>query len=520
MAQLTEKPLDLRNKFKVAFGSSGPENVQKLIEHQTSALTLLLTACNCKTLSAQQRYLETSKNRKVLHRAKADSVSLYVHRDSASLTSKMTDNLSKISRVFEFDSNIFSTGVYERAFRGSIRDLLRRRQQNMTAQSSTAQKTESVSTSNGLRKIRILGQDHTGKDLLVNCIEAAHLIDQEQCRLYNSKLQELCIDLVSTIVKDRSDACDDEDVRILTSYAVLEPHSSQTSVRKDALNSCVRIMRKAVELNEEFSSVAFNFPTDRIEFEDMVFWVRCIPGRGLSINSGNLAAEFFIHQMLDSPFPDPPDNTDYFTSSAAYGAEILRAERMTESPLATVPHEGVSFQVAFGARDLVTVIDARSHYHEDETALVFVFDLQDYSVGCPRFEELKGRIERNSLLLAESIVFPQFRVVAIVLRNFGAFKKQVKMFGFPLEGSQPIFNSDVAVEHIKMSLNSQLKARGWRYTFTLNDNKDMDPIETLDRLRELIVGMKRSSVTAGNTSRPGSQIRLSSKTVESTGVAF
>ncbi|CAN9276781.1 unnamed protein product [Alternaria alternata] len=462
MAQLTEKPLDLRNKFKVAFGSSGPENVQKLIEHQTSALTLLLTACNCKTLSAQQRYLETSKNRKVLHRAKADSVSLYVHRDSASLTSKMTDNLSKISRVFEFDSNIFSTGVYERAFRGSVRDLLRRRQQNMTAQSSTAQKTESVSTSNSLRKIRILGQDHTGKDLLVNCIEAAHLIDQEQCRLYNSKLQELCIDFVSTIVKDRSDVCDDEDVRILTSYAVLEPHSSQTSVRKDALNSCVRIMRKAVELNEEFSSVAFNVPTDRIKFEDMVFWVRCIPGRGLSINSGNLAAEL----------------------------------------------------------DLVTVIDARSHYHEDETALVFVFDLQDYSVGCPRFEELKGRIERNSLLLAESIVFPQFRVVAIVLRNFGAFKKQVKMFGFPLEGSQPIFNADVAVEHIKMSLNSQLKARGWRYTFTLNDNKDMDPIETLDRLRELIVGMKRSSVTAGNTSRPGSQIRLSSKTVESTGVAF
>ncbi|CAN9138095.1 unnamed protein product [Alternaria alternata] len=291
MAQLTEKPLDLRNKFKVAFGSSGPENVQKLIEHQTSALTL-------KTLSAQQRYLETSKNRKVLHRAKADSVSLYVHRDSASLTSKMTDNLSKISRVFEFDSNIFSTGVYERAFRGSVRDLLRRRQQNMTAQSSTAQKTESVSTSNSLRKIRILGQDHTGKDLLVNCIEAAHLIDQEQCRLYNSKLQELCIDLVSTIVKDRSDVCDDEDVRILTSYAVLEPHSSQTSVRKDALNSCVRIMRKAVELNEEFSSVAFNFPTDRIKFEDMVFWVRCIPGRGLSINSGNLAAELYATLAL------------------------------------------------------------------------------------------------------------------------------------------------------------------------------------------------------------------------------
>jgi len=46
LAALTEKPLELRQKFKVVFGSAGPENVQKLIERQTSALTLLLTACN------------------------------------------------------------------------------------------------------------------------------------------------------------------------------------------------------------------------------------------------------------------------------------------------------------------------------------------------------------------------------------------------------------------------------------------------------------------------------------------
>jgi hypothetical protein len=46
LASLNEKPLDLRNKLKVVFGSAGPESVQKLIERQTSALTLLLTACN------------------------------------------------------------------------------------------------------------------------------------------------------------------------------------------------------------------------------------------------------------------------------------------------------------------------------------------------------------------------------------------------------------------------------------------------------------------------------------------
>jgi hypothetical protein len=251
-----------------------------------------------KTLAAQQRYLKTNKNRKVLDRAKTDSVSLYVHRDSASLTSKVTDNLSKISRVFEFDSNIFSTGVYERAFRGSVRELLRRPQQTIIAQPSTAPKAESVSTSNGLRKIRILGEDHTGKGLLASCIEPSHLIDREQYQLYISKFQELCIDLVFAIVKDRSDVCNDEDVWILTSYAVLEPYSSQISVRGDALKSCARIMRKALELNEEFSSVAFDFPTDRIEFKDMVFWVRCIPDRGLSINCGNLAAKSYATLVL------------------------------------------------------------------------------------------------------------------------------------------------------------------------------------------------------------------------------
>jgi len=46
LSQLTEKPLDLRDKWRVVLGSSGAEGVQKLIEHQTSALNLLLTACN------------------------------------------------------------------------------------------------------------------------------------------------------------------------------------------------------------------------------------------------------------------------------------------------------------------------------------------------------------------------------------------------------------------------------------------------------------------------------------------
>jgi hypothetical protein len=175
-------------------------------------------------------------------------------------------------------------------------------------------------------------------------------------------------------------------------------------------------------------------------------------------------------------------------------ADLLRAEMIAESSLKTALCQDVNFEVTFGPIDLVRIVDAQSHYHGEETIFVFVFDLQDYSIASPPFEELKGRAERNALLLADSIVFPQCPVVALV------------------------FN--VAIEHIKMSLNSQLKAQGWGYTVALNDNKDTDPIETLVRLREFIIGMKRCSVAAKNTSRPESQIRLASKTVESIGVAF
>lgn len=43
---LIGKPLESRQKFKFVFGNAGLENIQKMIERQTSALTLLLTACN------------------------------------------------------------------------------------------------------------------------------------------------------------------------------------------------------------------------------------------------------------------------------------------------------------------------------------------------------------------------------------------------------------------------------------------------------------------------------------------
>jgi hypothetical protein len=54
-----------------------------------------------------------------------DTASLFVHRDTDSLITRVTDNLSKLSIKFEFDSKLFVSKVYERAFRSSVKKSLR-----------------------------------------------------------------------------------------------------------------------------------------------------------------------------------------------------------------------------------------------------------------------------------------------------------------------------------------------------------------------------------------------------------
>lgn len=86
-----------------------------------------------KILSEQKSLLENSNTRKVFTRAQIDSASLYVNRDSASFVSRFTDNLSKLSVVFNFDSELFSSRIYQQALRGSVKEALRRQQDTKEA---------------------------------------------------------------------------------------------------------------------------------------------------------------------------------------------------------------------------------------------------------------------------------------------------------------------------------------------------------------------------------------------------
>ena len=76
-------------------------------------------------MSEQRQLLEKPKSRKSIERVKADSASLLVHRDSASFISRWTDNMSKLSHVFNFDTVLLSSRVYERIFRNSLKQSVR-----------------------------------------------------------------------------------------------------------------------------------------------------------------------------------------------------------------------------------------------------------------------------------------------------------------------------------------------------------------------------------------------------------
>ncbi|QMW27037.1 G-protein alpha subunit-domain-containing protein [Aspergillus flavus] len=130
LQQKQNEALSFQSKIKLVFGRKSIDDIQKLLEHQTNALNLLLTACNCQTGAEQKALLVRSSSRKVLRQMNLDSASLIVHRDTDSIATQITDHLSKLSFSFSFDREVFTSNVYERFFRGLTRRVLRYPQNN------------------------------------------------------------------------------------------------------------------------------------------------------------------------------------------------------------------------------------------------------------------------------------------------------------------------------------------------------------------------------------------------------
>jgi hypothetical protein len=119
--QSTNTPQTMATKAKIMLSNGVLEQISRMIERQTGALVLLLTACNTKMLADQQRLLKVPETRKIFEQVREDSASLIVHRDSMSLRSSITDNLSKLSMVFDFDTELLSTRAYVPTVRKTLK---------------------------------------------------------------------------------------------------------------------------------------------------------------------------------------------------------------------------------------------------------------------------------------------------------------------------------------------------------------------------------------------------------------
>ena len=152
--------LDLGSKIRVVFDSKASNDFQTFIQRQTSALTLLLTACvwydihyrhpsmeyrltraTSKTTSEQTAVLKRPDNRQVFEHVKKDSSSsMIVLQGSSSFISNRTwstENSSKLSIVFPgLDSELWSTPVYQRAVRSLFKRSLSRHKETQTEGSS------------------------------------------------------------------------------------------------------------------------------------------------------------------------------------------------------------------------------------------------------------------------------------------------------------------------------------------------------------------------------------------------
>ncbi|KAK0723094.1 ankyrin repeat-containing domain protein [Lasiosphaeria miniovina] len=119
--------LDVASKLRLLFKTKCMQDIQKIIEHVTGALNLLLTACNYTSLSEQRVFLETRDVRREFKKIDDDVASMFVHRDVDFLQTYFSGTSitsSKRSLVFDFDRELLPSQIYRRVFQGSVKASL------------------------------------------------------------------------------------------------------------------------------------------------------------------------------------------------------------------------------------------------------------------------------------------------------------------------------------------------------------------------------------------------------------
>ncbi|KAI0147145.1 hypothetical protein GGR57DRAFT_267151 [Xylariaceae sp. FL1272] len=113
-------------RWKVAQDAKLLLELQTRIDRQTNALSLLLTAFRCESLKGQRSLLLKPRSREVFGRMREETASLLVQYDQASFLSCATDSLSKLSWVFDFDSEVQGSALCQKVSRALVKTSLKR----------------------------------------------------------------------------------------------------------------------------------------------------------------------------------------------------------------------------------------------------------------------------------------------------------------------------------------------------------------------------------------------------------
>ena len=97
------------------------------LNNQVNALTLLLSAIHCRSLSQERTLLQSQESRHAIQRLRDDTSSLLWLRDSESILSRRTVstfNSQLLETVFDFDGEVFNSRVYQVALRSNMKQVL------------------------------------------------------------------------------------------------------------------------------------------------------------------------------------------------------------------------------------------------------------------------------------------------------------------------------------------------------------------------------------------------------------
>lgn len=175
--------------------------------------------------------LEKSSSRKAIQRVKDDSSSLYVHRGSTSLRSTCTDKLSKISREFQFDRELFTSRVYERAVRSSLKRTLEHWKDNTGARKAAGQRSSQSSLrlriSEEVYNVLLFGDTAQ----LMDGMEGDFVLDDPRLVLtYKNEIEYATVQILEEVydfISDLIPELDEETVRYL---GILFPDTKQLQI--------------------------------------------------------------------------------------------------------------------------------------------------------------------------------------------------------------------------------------------------------------------------------------------------